>query len=76
MEDWQNLGPHYDKTLMVWNDNFRKAWPNLKERYNERFRRMFEYFFLSCAGAYRARQIQLWQIVFTKCGKKQPDCRK
>ncbi|MDO9585156.1 MAG: class I SAM-dependent methyltransferase, partial [Syntrophales bacterium] len=76
MEDWQNLGPHYDKTLMVWNDNFQKAWPNLKERYNERFRRMFEYFLLSCAGAYRARHIQLWQIVFTKCGTRQPDCRK
>lgn len=76
MEDWQNLGPHYDKTLMLWNDNFQKAWPNLKERYNEHFKRMFEYFLLSCAGAFRARHMQLWQIVFTKCGTRQPDCRK
>lgn len=76
MEDWQNLGPHYEKTLMLWNNNFQKAWPNLKKKYNERFKRMFEYFLLSCAGAFRARSMQLWQIVFTKCGARQPDCRK
>ncbi len=75
MEDWQNLGPHYDKTLMAWNDNFQKAWPSLKKRCNERFRRMWEYYLLSCAGAFRARYIQIWQIVFTKCGARQPDCR-
>jgi len=75
MEDWHNLGPHYDKTLMAWHENFTKAWQNLKERYDERFRRMWEYYLLSCAGAYRARIIQLWQIVFTKAGAKQPDCR-
>lgn len=76
MEDWHNLGSHYDKTLTAWHDNFQKAWGNLQKKYNERFKRMWEYYLLSCAGAFRARQIQLWQIVFTKCGTKQPDCRK
>ncbi len=76
MEDWHNLGPHYDKTLMAWNDNFQNNWDRLEGKYDERFKRMWEYYLLSCAGAFRARKIQLWQLVFTKCGTHQPDCRK
>jgi cyclopropane-fatty-acyl-phospholipid synthase len=76
MEDWHNLSPHYDRTLMAWYENFTKAWQNLKGRYDDHFRRMWEYYLLSCAGAFRARKIQLWQIIFTKVGKKQTSCRK
>jgi cyclopropane-fatty-acyl-phospholipid synthase len=75
MEDWHNFGEHYDPTLMAWYHNFKKAWPKLKDRYSERFRRMWEYYLLSCAGAFRSRTIQLWQIVMTKPGTKQPYCR-
>lgn len=46
MEDWHNLGPHYDKTLMAWNGNFQEAWPRLKKKYDERFKRMWEYYLL------------------------------
>jgi len=75
IEDWHNLGPHYDRTLMSWHANFVDAWPRLKERYDERFRRMWEYYLLSCAGAFRARHIQVWQIVMTAQGTPQPVCR-
>jgi len=75
MEDWHNLGPHYDRTLMAWNDNFQRAWPELEKKYDTRFKRMWEYYLLSCAGAFRARNIQLWQTVFTKIGTAQPNCR-
>ena len=77
IEDVHNLGPHYDKTLMAWNDRFQKAWQQLQDRYDLRFKRMWEYYLLSCAGAFRARNIQLWQIVMTKIGfgRRQPDCR-
>ncbi|MFH1139759.1 MAG: cyclopropane fatty acyl phospholipid synthase [Pseudomonadota bacterium] len=77
IEDWHNLGPHYDKTLMAWHDNFRKAWPSLREKFDETFKRMWEYYLLSCAGAFRARDIQVWQIVMTKvgAGRTQPCCR-
>lgn len=75
MEDWHNLGPHYDKTLLAWNENLQKAWPRLKNRYDERFKRMWEYYLLSSAGSFRARYVQLWQIVFTKGGTSQPVCR-
>ena len=75
MEDWHNYGPHYDPTLLAWNANFEKAWPGLKEKYGERFRRMWRYYLLNSAGAFRARAQQLWQIVFTRKGTPQPECR-
>lgn len=77
IEDWHNLGPHYDLTLMAWNRNFLKAWPSLEGKYDARFKRMWHYYLLSCAGAFRARGIQVWQIVMTRLGsgRAQPECR-
>ena len=75
MEDWHNLGPHYDRTLMAWHQRFQNAWPKLKGQYGERFKRMWDYYLLSCAGAFRSRSIQLWQIVMTKGAARQPECR-
>jgi cyclopropane-fatty-acyl-phospholipid synthase len=68
MEDWHSFGPYYDTTLMAWNENFEKAWPELKGAYEERFKRMWNYYLLSCAGAFRARDVQLWQVVLSKKG--------
>ncbi len=75
MEDWHNFGPHYDPTLMAWHRNFEAAWPELKDKYGERFYRMWRYYLLSSAGSFRARTNQLWQVVMTKPGREQPDCR-
>lgn len=68
LEDWHNFGPDYDRTLMSWYRNFEGAWPNLKERYGERFGRMWSFYLLSCAGFFRARRGQLWQIVLSRDG--------
>lgn len=75
MEDWHNFGPHYDPTLMAWYAKFEQAWPALKDKYGERFQRMWRYYLLSSAGAFRSRSQQLWQIVLTRKGTPQPDCR-
>ncbi|MBI4961948.1 MAG: cyclopropane fatty acyl phospholipid synthase [Desulfomonile tiedjei] len=75
VEDLHNLGPHYDKTLLAWNERFQQAWPRLESKYDQRFKRMWEYYLLSCAGAFRARDIQVWQIVMTKTCTPQPACR-
>lgn len=75
IEDAHNLGPHYDKTLMAWRERFKAAWPGMRDRFPESFRRMWEYYLLSCAGAFRARAVQLWQLVMTKPGTPQPPCR-
>jgi cyclopropane-fatty-acyl-phospholipid synthase len=63
IEDWHNFGPDYDRTLMAWHANFERAWPQLKDRYPQRFQRMFRYYLLCCAGFFRSRQGQLWQVV-------------
>lgn len=68
MEDWHNFGADYDKTLMAWYNNFLKHWPELKSQYDDRFFRMWSYYLLTCAGAFRARDLQLWQIVYSKKG--------
>jgi len=66
IEDWHNFGPDYDRTLMEWHARFEAAWPELKSRYSERFRRMWRYYLLTCAGFFRSRQGQLWQLVLAK----------
>lgn len=66
VEDWHNFGTDYDRTLMAWAERFEAAWPRLAPQYDEGFRRMFRYYLLSCAGFFRSRQGQLWQLVLTR----------
>ncbi len=75
MEDWHNFGPDYDKTLMAWHSNFEKNWKTLAPQYGERFYRMWRYYLLACAGTFRARKSQLWQIVFSKGIKRYDSIR-
>lgn len=68
LEDWHSFGPDYDLTLMSWYQNFIKRWDHIADAYDERFYRMWTYYLLLCAGTFRARRNQLWQIVFSKNG--------
>jgi cyclopropane-fatty-acyl-phospholipid synthase len=74
LEDWHNFGPDYDTTLMAWHRNVEQAWPRLEGLIGERcggpeeahaFRRFWRYYLLCCAGFFRARQGQLWQLVLS-----------
>ena len=77
MEDWHSFGQDYDRTLMAWQFNFEAAWDSLRESYDERFFRMWRYYLSCCAGSFRARQSQLWQILLVKEGLREvpPVCR-
>lgn len=68
IEDWHSFGPYYDRTLLAWHERFRAAWPELQQKYGERFRRMWEFWLLSSAAAFRARRIQLWQVMLSHTG--------
>lgn len=68
MEDWHNFGADYDKTLMAWHERFEAGYTEGAFQCSERVRRMYRYYLLSCAGAFRARDIQLWQIVLSPQG--------
>ncbi len=70
IEDLHNFGTDYDKTLMAWYNNFKKNWKKINHMYDERFYRMWEYYLLACAGLFRARKAQLWQMVLSKGNKE------
>jgi cyclopropane-fatty-acyl-phospholipid synthase len=63
IEDVHNFGPDYEKTLLAWHANINKRWREIPN-YDERFRRMWNYYLLSSAAGFRARHIQLLQVVF------------
>jgi len=70
IEDWHNFGIQYDYTLMAWYNNFKAVWPQLKDKYGERFYKMWEFYLLSSAATFRIRHNQVWQIVLSKHGKE------
>jgi len=68
MEDWHNFGADYDRTLMAWRRNFEHDWPLLRDRYDERFYRMWRFYLSASAASFRCRRNQLWQIVLSPEG--------
>jgi len=68
MEDWHNFGADYEKTLQAWHHNFEAHWDEVKHLYDERFYRMWSYYLQFCAGGFRSRYLQLWQILLSKGG--------
>lgn len=71
IEDWHNFGQDYYHTLMAWWHNFDAAWPELSGKYDERFYRMWKYYLQCCAGFFKSRQGQLWQLVLSKRDRSQ-----
>jgi cyclopropane-fatty-acyl-phospholipid synthase len=66
IEDWENFGPDYDRTLLAWWQNFEQSWPALEHDSRPEFFRFWRYYLLSCAGFFRSRQGQLWQVVLSR----------
>ncbi len=66
VEDVQNFGPDYDRTLMHWKANFIASYDSLSDRYDERFYRMWMYYLNVTAASFRARYNQLFQLVLSK----------
>ena len=68
LEDWHSFGHDYYRTLKAWNDNIVASRARLNQNYDERFFRMWHYYLLSAAGSFRARNVQLWQILYSVNG--------
>ena len=66
IEDWESFGQDYETTLRAWWANFDAAWPALRDDIGADFYRFWRYYLLSCAGYFRSRQGQLWQLVLSK----------
>jgi cyclopropane-fatty-acyl-phospholipid synthase len=68
VEDVENFGVYYDRTLMAWRENFRRRWDAMALRYGTRFCRMWDYYLASCAGGFRSRRISVGQFVLAPQG--------
>jgi len=73
VQDWENYGHYYAPTLAAWQHNFETNWRQIEaieteHRFDEKFRRMFNYYFLSCKAGFETDHINLWHIVMSKEG--------
>ncbi|PRR79922.1 Cyclopropane-fatty-acyl-phospholipid synthase [Clostridium liquoris] len=64
--DVESLRLHYAKTLDHWAENFEKNIDYIKEKYSERFVKMWRLYLNSCAASFRASDLDIHQIVFSK----------
>lgn len=76
LQDWENYGHYYPSTLAHWQERFEANWPRIEaietaNRFDERFRRMFNYYFLSCKAGFETEDILLWHLVMSKAGCRQ-----
>ncbi|MFZ4774265.1 MAG: cyclopropane fatty acyl phospholipid synthase [Terrimicrobiaceae bacterium] len=73
LEDVQNLAPHYVLTLRKWREAFENSSNRFGSRYGDQIIRMWRFYLLSCAGAFRARSMQVFQFMFSKDGVRNED---
>lgn len=61
------FGQDYAKTLAIWRDNFRAAWPHrMPAGFDDRFRRLWEYYLAYCEAGFLSGNIDVRQVVFAK----------
>lgn len=63
--DVENIVRHYGHTILRWLANFRSHRAELARRYEERFLRMFEYYFHCGITAAFAAESAVFQVLFT-----------
>ncbi|MCR2104297.1 SAM-dependent methyltransferase [Campylobacter upsaliensis] len=62
----ESLRIHYAKTLDMWSENFNQVLPQVREKYDEEFVRMWDLYLRSCASAFRVGSVDLFQFLITK----------
>jgi len=69
--DFEAFGKYYETTLMHWSNNLNKNWNSIKDLFEkpEVFKRMMDFYLLSCKAAFHTGMLDLWHYVFTKPGK-------
>jgi cyclopropane-fatty-acyl-phospholipid synthase len=68
IEDFENFGAFYDRTLMAWWTKFQAHRVTIAARHGERLCRMWDYYLCSCAGGFRSRTISVGQWVLSPRG--------
>ena len=61
------FGRDYALTLAQWRDRFRAAWPDIMQQgFDERFRRLWEYYLSYCEAGFRSGAIDVRHIIFAR----------
>merc|ERR1712039_984152 len=65
LEDWQNFGHDYSKTLAAWSVNANKFFEANPNAYSPEFQRMWDYYLKMCEALFELRINQLWHFVLS-----------
>ncbi|RLN35454.1 uncharacterized protein C2845_PM03G02580 [Panicum miliaceum] len=69
IEHLENIGYHYYPTLIRWRDNFMANKDAiLALGFDDKFVRIWEYYFIYCAAGFKSRTLGNYQIVFSRPG--------
>jgi cyclopropane-fatty-acyl-phospholipid synthase len=68
VEDLHNFSADYALTLQAWRSNFLAGWERLQARYGDEFKRIWLYYLCGCEALFRARMVQLYQVVYSHGG--------
>ncbi|WP_020178329.1 cyclopropane-fatty-acyl-phospholipid synthase family protein [Methylopila sp. M107] len=65
--DERIFGLDYARTLSKWRESFLGAWPTIQPLgFDERFRRLWEYYMAYCEAGFRSGNIDVRQVVFAR----------
>ena len=64
--DTETLIRHYDKTLESWLERFLERKKEVKDLFDEKFVKMWEFYMSSCAAAFRYRDLVVFQLQIVK----------
>ena len=66
VSDSETLIRHYDKTLENWLQRFLDKKKEVKDLFDEKFIKMWEFYLASCAAAFRYRDLAVFQLQIVK----------
>ncbi|CCO08156.1 SAM-dependent methyltransferase [Desulforamulus hydrothermalis] len=62
----ESLRLHYAKTLDHWYNNFSRCVAKVREKFDERFVRMWSLYLRGCAASFRVSGLDIYQLLFSK----------
>jgi cyclopropane-fatty-acyl-phospholipid synthase len=64
--DVENLGPHYRMTLDHWSERFERAVPVIRQKFDDRFVRMWRLYLRASSASFREGIIEVHQILLAR----------
>jgi cyclopropane-fatty-acyl-phospholipid synthase len=66
LEEFENIGPHYARTLRDWRLRFVLHWKDIQGSYDENFRRAWIYYLCYCEAAFASLNLANLQLVLAR----------